>query len=87
MEKFHDHLAGLDRLEDVLAHRGFLDAGDQLLRHAELHVRLEQRDADLAEGVGDVFIGNFADTTEVAEGLVEVVAEGGEHGETLNFKL
>ena len=75
MEDFDDLFAGFDGLEDVLAHGFFLDPGDEVLGDAEFDIGLQQGDADLAQGVGDVFFGDAADAAEVAEGFVEVVGE------------
>ncbi len=54
LENFDDLLAGGDAAEHLLAQRLFLDAGDEVLRDGEIDVRLEQRHADLAQGVGDI---------------------------------
>lgn len=76
MEKFDDLLTGLDRFQNLFPHRSLFDPGDQILGHAEFHVSLQQRNTDFTQRIGDVFIGNFTDPAEIAEGLVEAVAEG-----------
>ena len=80
VEDFDDLLAGFDRLEDVLADGLGLDACDEVLGDAKLDIRFEQGDADLAQGVGNVFFGDAAHSAQVAEGFIETVGEGGEHG-------
>ena len=79
LEDFDDLLPGFDRFEDLGAHRLVLHVGDEGLGDGELDVGLEEGEADLAEGVGDVFFGDFPDAAEVAEGFVERVGEGGKH--------
>jgi hypothetical protein len=54
--------------------------GDEFLGDAEFDIGLKQGEADVAEGVGDVGLGDFPDAAEVAEGLVEGVGERGKHG-------
>lgn len=43
--------------EDVLAERLFFDAGDELAHDRQRHVGLEQRQADLAQHLGGVGLG------------------------------
>ena len=38
-----------------------------------------QRQADLAQRVGNVALGDFAETAQVAEGVLELAAQGIEH--------
>ena len=48
------HLAGLDRLHDLLADGLGLHRLDEVLDHVERHVGFEQCAADLAHRLGDV---------------------------------
>jgi hypothetical protein len=45
----------------------------------EVDVRLEQREAHLAHGAGDRLLVEDAAPAQVAEGALELVAEGVEH--------
>ena len=75
VENFDDLFAGLDRLEDILAHRLFLHLGDEVLGNGEFHIGLKQRNADVAQCVGDVFFRDAAHAAKIAEGFVEAVGE------------
>lgn len=48
---------------------------DELLGDGEVDVGLEQGGADLAEGIGDVFVGEGALPAESLEGALEFVGE------------
>jgi hypothetical protein len=43
---------------------------DHLLHHGEVHVRFEQRNADLTQRVVDVLFGNGAFAAQVLEGTL-----------------
>jgi hypothetical protein len=75
LENFDDLLAGFDRLQDVGALGFFFNAGDEIFDNAEFDIGLEEGEADIAKGVGDVLFGDFSDTPEVPEGFVEAVSE------------
>ena len=79
MEDFYDLLAGCNALEDLLTHRAFLDLGDELLRHREVNIRIEQRQSHLTQGVGDIRLGEPSVTTKVLEGLLKLIGEVGKH--------
>ena len=81
VEDLHDLLAGRDRAQDGFTEGLFLDPGDEILRHGELDVGLEQGEAHFAKGVGDVRLGDLAVTTEFLEGFLKAVGEVGEHRE------
>jgi len=76
-----DHLlARLDRLDDFGADRLLPHRLDEILRDLEIHVRIQQRHAHVAQGVGHVI---FADATlagQVAEDVLQLAAEGIELG-------
>ena len=79
-DDFDDLLSGLDAGDDLLAERFFLHAGDELLGDLEINVRIEQCLAYLAQRLGDVGFADFAESPEVAEGLLEFIAERVKHG-------
>ena len=78
-EQFHqfvvddldDLLAGLDALDDLLADGLGLDALDEIAGDLEIDIRLEQRHAHLAQGIGDVGLGDFAEAAQVFERVLE----------------
>ena len=80
VEDFDDLFAGFDGFEDLLAEGLLLDVFDEGLCDLVFDVGFEEGEADFPEGRGDVFFRDFADPAEVAEGLVEVFGERGEHG-------
>ena len=54
MDDFDDLLSRLDALNDFLADGLGFDALDKIARDLEIHVGLQQRQPDLAEGLTDV---------------------------------
>ena len=74
MDDFDDLLAGLDALDDFRAEGFGFDALDEVAGDLEIHVGLQQRHADLAQGIGDVGLGNFPEAAQVAEGVLELAA-------------
>jgi hypothetical protein len=79
----HDLLARVEPLQDVLSGRALAHLGDEVLDHLEIDVRLEQREADLAHRLRDRLLVEAALAAEVAEGVLEFVGEGVEHGRTV----
>ncbi len=51
------------------------DVLDELVDDGEVHVGFEQGEADLANGVGDVLVGEGALAAEVFEGALEFIGE------------
>ena len=49
VDDLHDHLRAGDRLEDLLADGTLADGRDELADDLEVHVRFQQRDADVAQ--------------------------------------
>ena len=74
VDDFDDLLAGLDAGDDLRAERFGFDALDEIAGDLEIHVGLQQRHADLAQGIGDVGLGNFAEAAQIAEGVLEFAA-------------
>ena len=79
MDDLHDLLAGCNALEDVLAERALAHLRDELLDDAEVDVRLEQGEPNLAHGAGDRLLVEDAAPAEVAEGALQLLAERVEH--------
>lgn len=80
MEDFDDLLAGLDRLENDLAHGLFLDLGDEILGDRKLDVGFQQGQADFAERGRDIFLTQLAMAAELFEDAFEIVGKLIEHG-------
>lgn len=72
-------LGGGERGGDLGAHGAGADVLDEGVDDGEVHVGLEESNADLAEGVADVFVGDGALATEVFEGTLELIGEILEH--------
>src|SRR5215207_3498875 len=72
-DDLHHLLARVERLEHLLAGGALLDPGGELLDDLEVHIGLEQRQAHLAHGLGDVVLGQPAARADVAEGGLEAV--------------
>jgi hypothetical protein len=63
-----DHLVGrLDRADDRLARSAFLGLADEVLDHRQGDVGFQQGDANLAQRLVDVFLGQHAATAEAVE--------------------
>ncbi len=56
---------------------------DEGLHHRQGHVRLEQRHAHLAQGIGDVVFGDAAATAQGIDGAGEPRCQVVEHGRAL----
>ncbi len=80
VDDFDDLLAGGDPLEDFLADALRLYALDEFARDLEMHVGGEEGGAHFLECVRHVFVGEFADASEIAERAAEFFGEGFEHG-------
>ena len=80
MHELDDLLARVEALEDVLAERVGLHAGDEVLDDLEVDVGLEQREADLAHRLVDGVLVQPLGAAEIAQGRLEPVGEGIEHG-------
>src|SRR5213076_2451780 len=79
VDELHDLLAWVQRLEHVGAQRALLHRRRELLDDLEVHVRLEQREADRAHCLVDVVLGELAPRADVAEGGLEPLRERVEH--------
>jgi len=77
-----DHLVGrLDRADDRLAAGQFLGLADEVLDDRQGDVGLEQRDADLAQRLVDVLLGQHAATAETFEDAGKSLCKAVEHVE------
>jgi hypothetical protein len=56
-----------------------LDRLRELLDHLEVHVRLEQGEADLAHRLGDVVVGQRAALADAGQGVLELLCQRVEH--------
>jgi hypothetical protein len=75
----HDLLARVEALHHLVPERAFLHGVGELLDDAEVDVRLEQREADLAHRLADVVLVQLAARADVGEGRLELVGEKVEH--------
>jgi hypothetical protein len=79
VDDLDDLLAGRDSLEDILAHALGLHALGELADDLEVHVGSQEGGTHLLEGLRDVFLREFAEATEIAERVRELVGERLEH--------
>ncbi len=68
-----------DAGRDHLAQRLLLDAGEKTLGDVELDVRLQQRDADVAQGVVDVGLGQLRLARQLVLGGLEALGDCVQH--------
>ena len=74
MDDFDDLLGGGERGGDFFADGAVADVVDELVDDGEVDVGLEEGEADLADGVGDVLVGDGALAAEGFKGALELVA-------------
>ena len=74
MDNLDDLLSRLDALHHLLSERLGLDLLDEIARHLEIDIGVQQRHAHLAQGVAGVGLGNLAQPAEVAEGVLQLLA-------------
>ena len=72
-------LAGRDRLQQLGAGGAFTDARDEVAHDAKVDVRLEQRDAHLAQRRIEVVLGNPPAATEAAKRGLQPLAQCFQH--------
>ena len=70
MNDFDDLLPRLNALHDLLAERFILDILDEVARDLEIHVRVQQRHAHLAQRLGHVGFGDLPQPAQIAKGLL-----------------
>ncbi len=75
MDDLDDLLARLDALDHLDADGLGLDPLDEVAGHLEIHIRLQQGQPDLAQGVADIALGDLAQAPQVPEGLLELAAQ------------
>ena len=86
MDDFDDLLAGLDALGHFLAEGLVFDSFDEVSDYFEIHVRVQQRQPDLAQGITHVGFGDFAQPAQVAKRVLEFAAQGLEHAVTVELE-
>ena len=83
MDDLHDLLARRQAPEDVLPERALFHRRGEVTGDLEVHVRLEQGQANLAHRLGNGLLIEAATASEAAERGLELVGEGVEHGRTV----
>ena len=82
---FDKGLVGREFEADFLADGGVFDGLDDFFDHWQGDVRLNQRHAHVAQGLGDVFFGDASLTAQFFEGSLQAFAKVVKHG--LSFGL
>jgi hypothetical protein len=80
VDDFDHLLARLDRLDDLIAEGLSLDPFNEIAGHTELDIGVQQGEADVAQGITHVRLGDFSEPAEIAEDVLELAAQGIEHG-------
>ena len=75
----HDLLRSGDRLEDALADRALANGRDELAHDLQVHVGLEERDANIAEGLVKIRLADARTAAEPLERVGQTVRELFEH--------
>jgi len=81
VDDFDDLFGGGERGGDLRAEGAGADGFDDFGDDGEGDVGLDEGEANLAEGLGDVFVGEGALAAEGFEGALEFVGEGFEHAD------
>ena len=74
VDNFDDLLARLDAKKDFLTDGFVFNAVDEIAGDLKIDVRFEQGETDFAEGLADVFLGDFAEPAQVLEGALKLCA-------------
>jgi len=74
VDDFDDLLAGLDAEKNILADGLVFDAVDEIASDLEIDIGFKEGQPDFAEGIADVFLGNFAESAQVFEGFLKLGA-------------
>src|SRR5262249_8886730 len=82
-----DLLRRRKRREHLGAHGFFLYGFDELLSDAEMHVRLEQRDTNFAEGGLHVLRREFPFSAQIFKNALELIAKILKHELPLNGRV
>jgi hypothetical protein len=75
----HQHLAGLQRADDFLAQRLFLDAGNEVAHHGQGHVGFQQGHAHFAQHVLHIGLGDAGLAAHLFDKAREFIGECGGH--------
>src|SRR5256885_12354769 len=86
VDDLDDLLARLNALNDLLPDGFFFDAVNEIARYLEINVGVQQRQAHVAERVGNVGFGDLSQTAKVSEHVLELAAQRVEHEVTLRGK-
>ena len=73
MDDLDDLLAGLDALRHILSERLHTDRLYKVLGDFEVDIRLQERHAHFAQGIGGIGLGDFPQSAEIAEGILEAL--------------
>src|SRR6478736_3532912 len=87
MQDPDEGLAGAETRTHLRAERARLDSLDELLDHRQGDVRLEQRNAHLAQCVGNVVLGQPAATAQGRDRRTQTAGELVKHGEIIRYCL
>ena len=79
VDDLHHLLAGGDAVQHLLADGALADLGDEVLDHGQRHVGIQQREADLAQGVVHVGLAQRAAAAQAVEDAGEFSRKAFEH--------
>ena len=84
MNDLDDLLAGLNALDDFLAEGFGFNAIDEIAGNLEIDIGFQQSQTDFTERITDVGLGDFAETSQVAEAVLQLAGQGIEHPDKLS---
>ena len=73
-EDFDDLFPGLDGFEHFLPHGPLLHAADEFPGHAKFHVRFQQGQPDVPQGVRNVLFRNLAQAPQLPERVIQFIS-------------
>ena len=80
MHQLDQQLSGVEALADLAPDGVLPHLLDEAAHHRQRHVGFQQRHAHLAQGIGDVLVGEVGLAAQAAYGRFEAFGEAVEHG-------
>ena len=87
MDDTNQRLTGTERADDLFANRLLPDRSNELLDHGQGDVGLEQRHANLTQGIGDVGFGQASFAFQRLHDAGKAIGQVIEHGEWASSRI
>ena len=84
---FGELLARRHAVDHIGPHRLLAHTADEILYHLKMDVRFQQRHADIAQRVLNIFLRKFSVPAEIFEGFLKGLTEFGKHRSEEGFRV